>query len=131
MIGRIKTKRQGIGIWIFFSLIFLGILILPIVTLGQELSREGWPIPDLKGLVPYSIKVSQVDEVEKVVEKFYTPDGGQVARIRGNGKIFAYVVDSDREPPIDYLLLDPDGFGKFTQKFRSEDLYKIPEWVSH
>lgn len=131
MIGRIKTKRQGIGIWIFFSLIMLGILILPIVPLGQELNREGWPIPDLKGLVPYSIKVSQVDEVEKVVEKFYTPDGGQVARIRGNGKIFAYAVDSDRDPPIDYLLLDPDGFGKFTQKFRSEDLYKIPEWISH
>lgn len=131
MIGRTKTKRQGIGIWIFFSFIFLGILILPIVPLGQELNREGWPIPDLKGLVPYSIKVSQVDEVEKIVEKFYTPDGGQVARIRGNGKIFAYVVDNDREPPIDYLLLDPDGFGKFTQKFRSEDLYKIPEWVSH
>lgn len=131
MIGKTKTKRQGIGIWIFFSFIFLGILILPIVPLGQELNREGWPIPDLKGLVPYSIKVSQVDEVEKIVEKFYTPDGGQVARIRGNGKIFAYVVDNDREPPIDYLLLDPDGFGKFTQKFRSEDLYKIPEWVSH
>lgn len=131
MIGRTKTKRQGIGIWIFFSFIFLGILILPIVPLGQELNREGWPIPDLKGLVPYSIKVSQVDEVEKIVEKFYTPDGGQVARIRGNGKIFAYVVDNDREPPIDYLLLDPEGFGKFTQKFRSEDLYKIPEWVSH
>ncbi len=131
MIGRTKTKRQGIGIWIFFSFIFLGILILPIVPLGQELNREGWPIPDLKGLVPYSIKVSQVDEVEKIVEKFYTPDGGQVARIRGNGKTFAYAVDSDRESPIDYLLLDPDGFGKFTQKFRSEDLYQIPEWVSH
>jgi len=131
MIGRIKTKRQGIGVWIFFSLIFLGILILPIVTLGQELNREGWPIPDLKGLIPYSIKVNQVDGVEKIVEKFYTPDGGQVARIRGNGRIFAYAVDNDREPPIDYLILDPDGFGKFTQKFRSEDLYKIPEWVSH
>ena len=72
-----------------------------------------------------------MDEVEKIVEKFYTPDGGQVARIRGNGKTFAYAVDSDRESPIDYLLLDPDGFGKFTQKFRSEDLYQIPEWVSH
>ncbi len=131
MIGRTKTKRQGIGIWILFSFVFLGILILPIVPLGQELNREGWPIPDLKGLVPYSIKVSQVDEVEKIVEKFYTPDGGQVARIRGNGKTFAFAVDNDREPPIDYLILDPDGFGKFTQKFRSEDLYKIPEWVSH
>jgi len=99
--------------------------------MSQEVNREGWPIPDLKGLIPYSIQVKQVDGVEKIVEKFYAPKGGHAARISGNGKIFAYAVDSDREPPIDYLLLDPDGLGKFTQKFRSEDSYKIPEWVSH
>jgi len=131
MIERIKTKGQRIEIWIFISLIFFGILTLPIVPMGQEVNREGWAIPDLKGLIPYSIQVRQMDGVEKMVEKYFIPDGGHVARIRGNGKIFAYAVDSDREPPIDYLLLDPDGLGKFTQKFRSEDLYQIPEWVSH
>ncbi len=98
--------------------------------MGQEVNREGWSIPDLRGLIPYSIQVKKANEVEKIVEKFFTPDGGHVARISGNGKIFAYAVDSDREPPIDYLLLDPDGLGRFTQKFRSEDSYKIPEWVS-
>jgi hypothetical protein len=98
--------------------------------MGQELNREGWSIPDLKGLIPYSIQVNKADGVEKIVEKFFTPNGGHVARISGNGKIFAYAVDSDREPPIDYLLLDPDGSGRFTQKFRSEDTYQIPEWVS-
>jgi hypothetical protein len=80
--------------------------------------------------VPYSIQVKKVNGVEKIVEKFLTADGGHVARISGNGKIFAYAVDRDRDPPIDYLLLDPDGLGKFTQKFRSEDSYIIPEWVS-
>ncbi len=104
---------------------------IPVVTLGQEVNKEGWPIPDLKGLTPYSIQVKLVDGVEKILEKFYTPDGGHVARISGNGKIFAYAVDSDKEPPIDYFLLDPDGLGKFTQKFRSEDSYKLPEWVFH
>jgi hypothetical protein len=99
--------------------------------MGQEVNEEGWPIPDLKGLIPYSIQIKQTDGVEKMIEKYFTPDGGHVARISGNGKIFAYAVDSDREPPIDYLLLDPDGSGKFTQKFRSEDSYKIPEWVSY
>lgn len=98
--------------------------------MGQEISKEGWPIPELEGISPYSITIKFLDGIEKVVEKFYTSDGGQVARIRGNGKIFAYVVDGDREPPIDYLLLDPDGLGKFTQKFKSDDFYNIPEWVS-
>jgi hypothetical protein len=106
------------------------LLALPLLSLGQEVNQEGWPIPNLKGLVPYSIQVNQVDGVEKIIEKFYTPEGGHVARISGNGKVFAYVVDKDREPPVDYLLLDPDGFGKFTQKFKSKDFYKIPEWVS-
>jgi len=116
---------------IVLALLCVGVLTVPIVSMGQEINQEGWPIPDLKGLIPYSIQVKQVDGVEKIVEKYYTPDGGHVARIRGNGKIFAYAVDRDREPPIDYLLLDPDGLGKFTQKFRSENSYKIPEWVSH
>jgi hypothetical protein len=74
--------------------------------------------------------VKQVDGVEKIVEKFYTPDGGHVARISGNGKVFAYAFDEDREPPIDYLLVDPIGLGKFTQKFSAVDSYNIPEWVS-
>ena len=113
----------------FFLLI--GILVIPIITTGQEINSEGWPVPDLKGLIPYSIKVEKVDGVEKTVEKYYTPDGGHVARISGNGKVFAYAIDHDREPPIDYLLLDPSGLGKFTQKYRSEDSYMIPEWVSH
>jgi hypothetical protein len=116
---------------IFKLLSVIGILAIPVFAIGQEVNREGWPIPDLKGLIPYSIQIKQVDGVEKIVEKFYTPNGGHVARISGNGKIFAYAIDSDREPPIDYLLLDPDGLGKFTLKFRSEDSYKIPEWVSH
>ncbi|MEW6376271.1 MAG: hypothetical protein AB1502_10855 [Thermodesulfobacteriota bacterium] len=106
-------------------------LVIPFFSIGQELNREGWSIPDLKDLKPYSITVKMVNGVEKVVEKFYTPSGGHVARISGNGKVFAYAVDSDREPPIDYLLLDPDGSGKFTQKIGSEDSYSIPEWVSH
>ncbi len=71
-----------------------------------------------------------MDGVEKIVEKFFTPDGGHVARISGNGKIFGYAVDRDRDPPIDYLLIDPDGSGRFTMKFGSESSYTIPEWVS-
>ena len=131
MIENRVTYTRRISGWIFLSLICFWIPTLPIPSMSQEVNREGWPIPDLKGLIPYSIQVKQVDGVEKIVEKFYTPHGGHVARISGNGKIFAYAVDSNREPPIDYLLLDPDGLGKFTQKLRSEDSYKIPEWVSH
>src|SRR3990170_2378672 len=90
------------------------LLAFPIASLGQEVNEAGWPIPDLKGLIPYSITIRKVDGVEKIVEKFYTPDGGHIARISGNGKVFGYVVDTDEKPPIDYLLLDPNGLGKFT-----------------
>jgi hypothetical protein len=115
-----------------FVLFFcLGILTFPAFCLGQEINRNGWPVPDLKGLTPYNITIKVVDGVEKIVETFYTPQGGHVARIRGNGKVFAYAVDSDQDPPIDYLILDPDGAGKFTWKFKSDESYKIPEWVSY
>ena len=98
--------------------------------MGQEINREGWPIPDLKGLTPYSITIQYVDGVEKIVEKFYTPSGGHVAKVSGNEKVFAYAVDMDQEPPTDYLLIDPNGSGRFTQKIKFEDSYFIPEWVS-
>jgi hypothetical protein len=126
--SKLKTKRSKL--WVFVSFLFLVILTTPFVTGGQEIKEEGWSIPNLKGLIPYSMTVKQVDGVEKIVEKFYTPDGGHVARISGNGKVFAYAFDEDREPPIDYLLVDPIGLGKFTQKFSAVDSYKIPEWVS-
>jgi len=128
--GSPKLTVDGRRMKIVCSLLCIGLLTIPIVSAGQDVNGEGWPIPDLKGLVPYSVQVKQVDGVEKIVEKFFTSDGGNVARISGNGKIFAYAVDSDREPPIDYLILDPDGSGRFTQKFKSEESYKIPEWVS-
>jgi len=112
---------------LFFCIVYLTI---PIFSIGQTLNPNGWPIPDLKGLLPYSITIKEVDGVQKIVEKFYTPNGGHVARISGNGKIFAYAVDKDEEPPIDYLLLDPDGSGKFTQRLEAENFYTIPNWIS-
>jgi hypothetical protein len=125
--SRPKVKRNKT--WVSVSLL-LQTLLISAVSMGQEVNREGWPIPDLRGLTPYSIQVKKINGVEKIVEKFFLPDGGHVAKISGNGKVFAYAVDSDREPPIDYLLIDPDGLGRFTQKFRSEDSYTIPDWVS-
>jgi len=110
----------------FLCLVFL---IIPVASTGEEISKEGWQVPDLKSLVPYSIIIQKVDGVEKVVERFYTPDGGHVARISGNGKVFAYAVDRDQEPPIDYLLLDADGSGKFTKRLKPDETYMIPEWV--
>ncbi len=117
----------------FITILFLclGAFILPIPLNGEEIREEGWPIPDLKGLVPYSILIQRVDEVEKMVERFHTPDGGHVARISGNGKVFAYAVDRDREPPMDYLLLDIYGYGKFTIKLTPNEIYMIPEWIFH
>ena len=129
-------KREGISVRIRERNLILGLLLLallsfPFNSVGQEIRLEGWPRPDLTGLIPYSITVKKTDGVEKVVERFYTPNGGHIARISGNGKVYAYAVDSDQEPPIDYLLLDPDGNGKFTQKFRPEETYSVPEWVSN
>jgi len=126
---RILKKVRGRNLIVVFLFCFW-VLIVPILSVGQIINTEGWPIPDLRGLTPYSITVKEVDGVEKMVEKFYTPQGGHIARISGNGKVFAYAADKDQEPPIDYLLLDVDGSGKFIQKLEKEGAYTIPEWVS-
>ncbi len=119
--------RQG---FLFLWLILMGMILFPSFAIGEEINLDGWPIPDLRGLHPYSISVKRVDGVEKMVEKFFTPNGGHIARISGNGKVFAYAIDDDREPPINYLILDIDGSGTFTKKLSPDETYIIPEWVS-
>ena len=128
----LRSLSEKVRGWRVISILLLcfGFMIHPLSSTGQEINREGWPIPDVKGIVPYFVSIKKVDGVEKIMEKFYTSNGGHVARIIGNGKVFAYAVDRDQDPPIDYLILDPDGSGKFTLKFGSEDSYIIPEWVS-
>ncbi len=111
-------------------LIFCLTFIHPMLSMGQEKKIEGWPVPDLKGLLCYSISMKMVDGVEKITERFYTPSGGNIARISGNGRIFAYAVDHDQDPPIDYIILDPDGSGQFTLRFGPDAGYLIPDWVS-
>lgn len=119
------------GRFLSLSLLWIGMNLFPFFAIAEEVNPEGWPIPNLKGLHPYSISVKQVDGVEKIVEKFFTPKGGHIARISGNGKVFAYAVDGDEEPPIDYLILDVDGSGRFTKKLGPDETYTIPEWVSN
>ncbi len=113
----------------FFALFCFRLLFLLPFSIAEDLRHEGWSIPDLTGLVPYSITIRTVDRIEVIVEKFYTREGGHVARISGNGKIYAYAIDSDRMPPIDYLLLDPDGTGRFSKRLKFDETYFIPDWV--
>ena len=126
----VAAKKMTWRKWLSRLVVSLAMIVFPALSVTQDINKGGWPIPDLKGLHPYSVTVKRVDGVEKMVEKFITPDGGQVARVSGNGKVFAYAVDKDQEPPIDYLLLDLDRYGKFTIRLGPEDSYIIPEWVS-
>ena len=103
----------------------------PLLLKGQEVREEGWPIPDLRNLIPYSITIKSSDGVEKMVERFSTVTGGHVARISGNGRVYAYAVDQNQEPPMDYLILDPDGSERFIHKYGPDDFFLIPDWVSY
>ena len=111
-------------------ILFFGISLFPFFAYAEEINTGGWPIPDLVGLTPYSITIKMVDGVEKITELFDTPSGGNVAKISGNGRIYAYAVDHDHDPPIDYLIIDREGSGKFTVKLGPKESYTIPEWVS-
>jgi hypothetical protein len=113
----------------FIIFLISGMIFIPVTSSGEEINQAGWPVPDLKGLVPYSIVIQRVDGAEKIVERFHTPAGGHIARISGNGKVFAYAIDRDQKPPIDYLLLDTEGYGKFKIKLKPDETYSIPEWV--
>ena len=112
-------------------IVFLLTVSLSRDSFGQEINTQGWPVPHLKGLIPYYMVIQRVDGVEKLTEKFYSREAGHVARVSGNGRVFAYVVDHDIDPPIDYVIMDQDGSGKFTHRYGPDHVYSIPAWVSY
>lgn len=66
----VKVERLALTFFVWF-----GILIIPIFSMGQEINKEGWPIPDLKGLIPYSITIKVWTEWRRSSRKFIHPVG--------------------------------------------------------
>ena len=65
---RMLSKLTGI--------LLLAMLINPMVSMGQEINEEGWPIPDLGGVIPYTISVKLSMEWKRSLRKFIPPMGG-------------------------------------------------------
>jgi len=58
---------------IFLLLVCFSLVALRDFSVGQEINERGWPIPDLRGLSPYSITIQEVNGAEKIVEKMFYP----------------------------------------------------------
>ncbi|MDP2908253.1 MAG: hypothetical protein Q8N77_00430 [Nanoarchaeota archaeon] len=109
---------------------------LPSITMStaeaQEVNPEGYQVPDLTGLTPYARGYLK-SEPKVYVERFYTKDGGIVARISyDNGKerkILGYTIDHDKKSPVDYGIYDMDGDGIFESKYGPYENVDIPDWI--
>jgi len=117
-------SRSGLALTSFAAPFFLFCHRLPAFIEGPGSQRGRLAIPDLRNLIPYSITIKSSDGVEKMVERFSTVTGGHVARISGNGRVYAYAVDQNQEPPMDYLILDPDGSERFIHKYGPDDFFQ-------
>ncbi|GAX62107.1 hypothetical protein SCALIN_C28_0310 [Candidatus Scalindua japonica] len=60
---------------------------------------------------------------------YLTQDGGRIQELSVKDKIYSYGIDSDRERPVDYVIIDDDGDGEFDKVINTKGNFNVPAWA--
>lgn len=60
---------------------------------------------------------------------YNTPEGGRIQVLSVDDRIYSYGIDSNRNKPVDYIIIDTDGDGKFEALINSQGAFGIPNWA--
>ncbi|MBI2657351.1 hypothetical protein HYX08_01505 [Candidatus Woesearchaeota archaeon] len=106
---------------------------------AEEINPNGWPIPSIAGATLLETKTRR-DIIEgvniPVIQRVYRTAQGtyfntlSITTKNGQEKIWAYYVDIDGKPPMEYGLVDIEGDGKFTHKYGTNERMTNPAYVS-
>jgi tetratricopeptide (TPR) repeat protein len=90
-------------------------------------------VPDtsnLKRVINKDINVNrQKPDRESRIRIYYTKDGGRIQVLSVKNKIYSYGIDSDTKTPVDYIIIDTDGDGKFEKIINSKGKFGVPTWA--
>lgn len=87
-------------------------------------------ISNLKMVFDKNINVNrEKPDKETRLRIFITNDGGRIQVLSVNDKIYSYGIDSDNEKPVDYIIIDNDGDGRFEKVINSKGTFGIPAWA--
>ena len=111
---------------------------LPRLVNAEEIKPSGWPVPDVKGAAKfYGFKMKDIiDEVpgaETRLGMYKAKDGTRfnTLEVQVNGKwvLYGFYVDTDGKRPMEYVLIDRNGDGKFEVKDKTKGSGPTPQWV--
>jgi tetratricopeptide (TPR) repeat protein len=99
--------------------------------LTKELSIYTAPdISNLKMVFNKRINVNrQKPDRESRLRIYITQDGGRIQVLSVKNKIYSYGIDSDTEKPVDYIIIDNDGDGRFEKVINSKGKFGVPAWA--
>lgn len=130
LLARINSI-QILGMWVLYFLLtgFFGLT----PSLAHDFNPQGWTTPNLYGAERYSDEMiiweKRTPNIKVRLERFYTTDKGRAYRYSHNGNVFSYMVDHDRNDPMDYEIVDMNGTGAFEIKHSPYTPYPLPIWV--
>ena len=88
-------------------------------------------IPNLSGMQParsYQKDVTdKIEGKETLVERFDHPNGLRTYRLSIKDKVYAYSKETSKNDG--FSLRDKDGNGIFTEKYRFDETYLVPDWA--
>ncbi len=87
-------------------------------------------ISNLKRVINKDINVNrQKPDRESRIRIYYTKDGGRIQVLSVKNKIYSYGIDSDTKKPVDYIIIDTDGDGRFEKIINSTGKFGVPTWA--
>ncbi len=87
-------------------------------------------ISNLKMVFDKKINVNrQKSDRESRLRIYITQYGGRIQVLSVDDKIYSYGIDSDTKRPVDYIIIDTDGDGRFEKVINSKGKFGVPTWA--
>ena len=90
-------------------------------------------VPDISNLKMVFDKMINVNrqkpDRESKLRIYITQDGGRIQVLSVDDKIYSYGIDSETEKPVDYIIIDNDGDGRFEKVINSKGKFGVPTWA--
>ncbi|WP_462325839.1 hypothetical protein [Desulfoplanes sp.] len=100
---------------------------------AKEHNATGFIVPDLSEAQKVNDFMhdneSSIPGKETKVEMFDLGPVGYVFRLSVKGHVYGYGIDTDKNEPIDFEIVDVDGDGVFETKYEAGEEYSMPQWI--
>ena len=98
-----------------------------------EFKKEGWAVPDLTNA--QKLGTRPADMIKKIdgsetKETGYKVNGKYVHIFQMNNQTYGIGLDTNGEYPLEWMLIDQNGDGKFTHRYGEKENWEAPKYLN-